>query len=280
MALSNDLREVLARRRQPRSIKVVLERVSEGAIGADEPDRIPVTVGDPDNDIDSDANIDPDDVATFTPLPPMPCSWWIRMTLDPSDTLVTAEDAGLCLALVRARLNATVGRQASQDAVPALIEAGQGGDSGNSDWGDGGPDKALEYNVSLPTTIGSLHERIESLASGAWQTFVELWQSACDIPAPQKDRPLGRRFRPGAAPIDDSAAVAPAATPCLEVLRRPPDNGYQLDEGLSAAILKAPPKVQAMLLHSPTPPMWQYQESEGEKAERLALEDIGGWVGF
>jgi len=66
---------------------------------------------------------------------------------------------------------------------------------------------------------------------------------------------------------------------CLEALRRPPSNGYELDEGLSAAILKAPPKVQAMLLHSPTSPMWQHQESESEKAERQALEDIGGWVG-
>jgi hypothetical protein len=63
--------------------------------GADEPDRIPVTVGDPDNDID------PDDLTTtvmrqsddLSPPEMPPCTWWIRMTLDPPDTPVSVENA-------------------------------------------------------------------------------------------------------------------------------------------------------------------------------------------
>jgi hypothetical protein len=41
-----------------------------------------------------------------------------------------------------------------------------------------------------------------------------------------------------------------------------------------------PPKVAGFLRHQPKdPPPWVHVESEGEKAERQALEDIGGWVG-
>jgi hypothetical protein len=134
-------------------------------------------------------------------------------------------------------------------------------------------------DAGAPETVGQLHEAIENLGPNAWSEFVCCWQTACGIPAPPENRSLGRRFQPGAAPIDNSAAAAPAATPCLEALRRPPDNGYELDEGLRAAILNAPYKVTAMLLHSPTPPAWAYQESPAEKVERQALEDIGGWVG-
>ena len=63
--------------------------------GIDEPDGIPVTVGDPDNDID------PDDLTTtvmrqsddLSPPEMPPCTWWIRMTLDPPDTPVSVENA-------------------------------------------------------------------------------------------------------------------------------------------------------------------------------------------
>ena len=77
----------------------------------------PVTAGD-----DPDANIDPDDVipsGMITPPPPllsMPCSWWSALTFGKDDDAVALADAETCLRLVRARLEATVGRQAPQDA--------------------------------------------------------------------------------------------------------------------------------------------------------------------
>jgi hypothetical protein len=64
-------------------------------------------------------------------------------------------------------------------SVSSLSKAG---DSGNDDSRDGRRDKAVEYNVSLPTTVGELHEAIEEMGPGAWRTFTRLWEIACGIP--------------------------------------------------------------------------------------------------
>jgi hypothetical protein len=53
-----------------------------------------------------------------------------------------------------------------------------------------------------------------------------------------------------------------------------------IESGLLKALPTMPPKVAGFLRHQPKdPPPWVHVESEGEKAERQALEDIGGWVG-
>jgi hypothetical protein len=149
MALSNELRDALAKRRPSRNVRAPAAADRDALhrdVDADQSELQPpprandANASSPSGD-DPDANIDPDDVATFTPPPPlpaMPCSWWSALTFGKEDDTVSPADAETCLRLVRARLEATVGRQASQDAVPALIEAGQGGDSGNNDSRDGG----------------------------------------------------------------------------------------------------------------------------------------------
>jgi hypothetical protein len=59
-----------------------------------------------------------------------------------------------------------------------------------------------------------------------------------------------------------------------------PWNAYPLEEGLHRALPSMPERVQAFLLHVPRdPPAWRYQESEGERAERHALENLGAWTG-
>jgi hypothetical protein len=59
-----------------------------------------------------------------------------------------------------------------------------------------------------------------------------------------------------------------------------PANAPLLEVGLHKALLSMPERVQAFLLHVPRdPPAWQYQESEAERAERQALENLGAWTG-
>jgi hypothetical protein len=49
---------------------------------------------------------------------------------------------------------------------------------------------------------------------------------------------------------------------------------------LHRALPEMPPQVAAFLLHVPRdPPAWRHQESEGERAERQALENLGAWTG-
>jgi hypothetical protein len=236
-----------------------------------------------------------DDVATFNPPPPlpaMPCSWWVRVVLGNPDDLVSAEDAALALRLVRAHLEATDIAKLHQEADASRLVPGEGGDSGNDDSRDAGPDEAVEYNVSLPITVGALHSAVEALGPNAWAVFVRCWQTACGIPTPPENRSLGRRFRPGAAPNaspssqkpDDSATASHAVIPSLEVLRSmspsPRPDAAIIEPGLLKALLEMPPKVAGFLLHQPKdPPPWVYLESEAERSQRQALEALGGWTG-
>jgi hypothetical protein len=59
-----------------------------------------------------------------------------------------------------------------------------------------------------------------------------------------------------------------------------PAQAYPLEEGLHRALPEMPPQVVSFLLHVPRdPPSWRHQESEGERAERQALENLGAWTG-
>jgi hypothetical protein len=59
-----------------------------------------------------------------------------------------------------------------------------------------------------------------------------------------------------------------------------PPTPYEIEKGLHQALPLMPPQVAAFLLHVPrNPPAWRYQESEGERAERQALENLGAWTG-
>jgi hypothetical protein len=135
-------------------------------------------------------------------------------------------------------------------------------------------DKAVEDNVSSPTTVGELHSAVEALGPGAWRMFTRLWEIACEIPAPPENQ---RKQKPGCAPI---LATEPHGKPDAP-LPPLPANSPLLEEGLHRALPEMTnPRAVAFLLHVPRdPPAWRYQESEGEKAERQALEDIGGWSG-
>jgi hypothetical protein len=204
--------------------------------------------------------------------PPMPCSWWVHVVLSNPDDLVSDEDARLCLALVRARLRATDGRQASQDAVLALIEAGQGGDSGQPDA------RALltlwNENLAFPETIGELHSAIESLAPNAWSTFTALWQQSCGIEPPAK-RETGEAIGRCAsdAPAEPDGKPDQALPPL-------PADAPVLEPGLHRELPGMPARVQAFLLHTPkNPPAWRHVESESERGEREFLQDQSCWTG-
>jgi hypothetical protein len=236
---------------------------------ADEPDRIPVT--------DDPNDIDPYDLTTtvmrqsndLLSPPKMPCSWWIRMTLDPPDTPVSVEDARLCVALVSAHL-----RQASQEALSARLMSRQGGDSGGNGSHDGRRDSDSR---AFPSTVGALHEAIEALGPNAWRMFTRLWEIACEIPAPPTNRP-GAPLHEASPPADSSLNHSPEALRALPASPRP--DAAQLEPGLQNALPGMPDRVAGFLRYQPRdPPAWVYQESASERAERQGLEDIGGWVG-
>jgi hypothetical protein len=240
--------------------------------------------------VDPDAKIDPDDAATSDPSPPlpsMPCSWWIRMTLDPPDTPVSAEDVRICLCLVLARLKdcqgAAVDRQPSQDAILASLLPQEGGDSArdtSSDTAcsvqmfDAFTAKIWNENLAFPSTIGALHERIESLAPNAWSTFTALWQQSCGIEPPAK-RETGeaiRRFRSD-APAEPYGKPDQALPPL-------PADAPLLEEGLHRELPSMPEQAAAFLLHVPRdPPAWRYCESPDERSQREQLENEGCWSG-
>jgi hypothetical protein len=59
-----------------------------------------------------------------------------------------------------------------------------------------------------------------------------------------------------------------------------PADAPLLEEGLYNALYAMPERVQAFMLYqSKPPPTWRYVESEGERAERQALENLGAWTG-
>ena len=58
-----------------------------------------------------------------------------------------------------------------------------------------------------------------------------------------------------------------------------PLNCDALEPGLAEAIMQAPRALQRWFLAPPgDPPRWRRHESDGERAHREALEDLGGWV--
>jgi hypothetical protein len=258
----------------------------------DPDDRAALQVQQSNDDVTSSDSITPP-----PPLPTMPCSWWIRITLDPPDTPVSVEDAETCLSLVRARLKATDGRQAQQDAATACLGPREGGDCGQgvANALPRGPEEEIaaastanlwNEKLDFPATVGQLHEAIEALGPNAWSVFVCCWQTACGIPAPPENRPLGRRFQPS-TPLHEASSQADPASPVdhsLEALcaisPSPRPDAAQLEPGLLWALPGMPDRVAGFLRHQPRDPApWVYRESAHEKAERQALEDIGGWVG-
>jgi len=80
-----------------------------------------------------------------------------------------------------------------------------------------------------------------------------------------------RPYTPEQSKAPKSASVAPAAAADTSA---PPDL-------LDPVVLRTmPTKVAAfMLCEPPEPPVWRRAESEGERAHRETLEDLGGWVG-
>jgi hypothetical protein len=137
MALSNELRDALAKRRQARNRSALVD-ARKGVVHHDIPDHDPIahqyydqnTDGEPgpdtENPVSEDPNDspDPDDRAALQmrqssddgtssdsitpppPLPAMPCSWWSALTFGKEDDTVSPADAETCLRLVRARLQA------------------------------------------------------------------------------------------------------------------------------------------------------------------------------
>ena len=52
-----------------------------------------------------------------------------------------------------------------------------------------------------------------------------------------------------------------------------------IEPGLALAVSQMPMKLQRWMLAPPgDPPRWRRHESDGERAHREALEDLGGWV--
>jgi hypothetical protein len=95
--------------------------------GADEPDSIPVTVGDPNNDIDPDDVANPDVVAPPPPMPP--CAWWVRMVLSPDQTPVTPTAVQTVFEFIGRRLAATAPTGAFQppgSATAARLSPSEG----------------------------------------------------------------------------------------------------------------------------------------------------------
>lgn len=244
-----------------------IRNCSQKTDGAGEPDRIPVTVGDPDNDIDPDGRAP---TVNDPPPPSMPPSWWIRMVLGDSDVPVDPEDIKLVFRHVERRL---VDREAStgtfppsQDATAECLLPSEAGDSGPT---QSSATVGLELNSI--TTVGQLHERVEELfGPPGWAVFIELWQEAAGIQQPRRQQKLDR------API---LAVEPDRKPDAP-LPPLPANAPLLEEGLHRELPGMPERVAAFLSHVPRdPPVWRYQESAGERLERQALEHIGGWTG-
>jgi hypothetical protein len=238
------------------------------------PDSIPVRVGDPNNDIDPDDRA-PAVIPQFGDVdapPPMPANWWVHVTLDPPDSRVSSEDVRLVFWYIQHRLagqEATTGAAAPPpDGKLARLSLPESQNSGQPDA------RALlplwNENLAFPETVGQLHEAIENLGPDAWSVFVGLWQTACEIQEPAKHEKHKRI--PACAPI--LAAEPDTPLPPL------PADAPVLEEGLHRELEGMPVKVQAFFLHSPKdPPAWRIAESEGERAERQALENLGAWTG-
>jgi hypothetical protein len=121
------------------------------------------------------------------------------------------------------------------------------------------------------TTVGELHESIaRHFGPAGWTALVSLWQEAAGIQQPK------RQPKTDCAPIIAVEPDGKADTPLPPL----PAQAYPLEEGLYRASPEMPPRVAAFSLHAPRdPPAWRIQESEDERAERQALENLGAWTG-
>jgi hypothetical protein len=217
---------------------------------------------------------EPDDRAiadAVAAVPELPCSWWIRMTLDPDDTPVSANDVRLVFLHIRHRLagqEATTGAlPPPADAIPARLLPSEGQDSGQAH-----SSATVGELFDSITTVGQLHEAIDT--SNAWSTFTACWCEACGVEEPKKEE----KHNPKTA-SDSILAAELHGKPALPLLPLPADAPL-LEEGLHRSLSEMPQKVAAFLLHTPPdPPAWRYSESPNEKAVREQLEAEGCWTG-
>jgi hypothetical protein len=109
---------------------------------------------------------------------------------------------------------------------------------------------------------------VQSLGALAWFEFQRAYHEAAGLKPKLQSNP-------------DNAPVRVAADGKLDApLPTLPPTPYEIEKGLHRALPTMPPQVAAFLLHVPRdPPAWRYQESEGERAERQALENLGAWTG-
>jgi hypothetical protein len=194
---------------------------------------------------DPDDVIDPDDSALpelSAPLPSeMPANWWEALLFSKPADPVLPQDAHLVLALIEARL-------------------GEYLDSGRSIKRDPGANVSVAND--LPGTVGALHERIYELyAQRGWFMFEQLYHEAAGL----HPRPKTANSANAVSATD----AMPASIDCSGI-----------EPGLAEAVIQAPSRVRRWMLAPPRePPPWRRQESEGERAHREALEDLGGWAG-
>ena len=226
---------------------------------------------------DPDDNIDPDDHTLavmrqsndFGPPPEMPATWWTRLLYDPPDTVVSPEDVRLVLLHIRHRLTGQEGTRNAQappqSADIARLPPREGDDSQD------GLESYAAGSAEAVTTIAALHEEIEArFGPAGWTALVECWQESTGIGQPK------RQPKTDDDPILAAEPDGKPDTPLPPL----PANAPVLEEGLHRELPSMPDRVAAFLLHTPPdPPPWQYQESEGERAEREALESLGVWTG-
>jgi hypothetical protein len=119
------------------------------------------------------------------------------------------------------------------------------------------------------STVGQLHEAVQSLGPLAWFEFQRAYHEAAGLKPKRKQKLV---FAPGPAAEPHNKPDTPS----------PPlfTTAYPLDEGLRRALLEMPEQVAAFLLHAPQdPPEWRHRESPDEKALRERLESGGCWTG-
>jgi hypothetical protein len=129
----------------------------------------------------------------------------------------------------------------------------------------------IENSVMESVTVGQLHETVEALyGAPGWVALVEGWHEAAGIEQPQRQPKTDCALIPAAEPDGKASTPLPPL----------PADAPLLEEGLHQALPGMPEKVAAFLLHTPKDsPPWRYVESEGERAERQALENLGAWTG-
>jgi hypothetical protein len=183
------------------------------------------------------------DVISVAPLPEMLVSWWESLLLGDANALVSSENVGLVFRHILRRL-------ADRETAP------------NAGWDD--PAQLLHI-----TTIGELHEAVQSLGALAWFEFQRAYHEAAGLKPKRQPKPACDPF-----PVADPHDTPDTPLPPL------PDRAPYLDPDLHAALPTMNPRAVGFLLHAPKdPPAWRYSESPNEKAIREQLENEGCWTG-